>query len=353
MRRTHVPRPRAFTLIELLVVIAIIAVLIGLLLPAVQKVRESAARMQSLNNLKQIGLAVHNYESAEGRFPAANYSSTGSGVFATLYSAYTDILPYVEQDAIARRWQKNLSSSDTTDPDGDGWSNATLATQKIKIFIAPAMPEPTPDPGTGWCSYGFSAGNRNWVSGSLTGTSPSQYTPYDGVIVPRVDGVVTMTGISDGTSNTIMAGEMHWVIEGLYYSSGPNVGAARRGYTQWATGHPFMSWGSTSTRMNVRRDPADIAQMSTAPYTNPSTPSHRWAERAWYSFKSAHRTGVHFLFADGSARFVRDSIDSAPQWRGAPGAALPDGYTPHSNLSGGVFQALGSRNGGEVNPSLD
>jgi prepilin-type N-terminal cleavage/methylation domain-containing protein len=324
---------RGFTLIELLVVIAIIAVLIGLLLPAVQKVREAAARTQTLNNLKQIGLATHMFHDAQQKFPAANYSGTGSGYFATLYSPFTDILPYLEQEAISKRWNPSLSSSDPT-PGPDGWSNLTLSQQKIKTFIAPAMPEPSPDPGVGWCSYAFCAGNRRYVSGS---GSTAVYTPWDGVIIPAVNGRVTMTSITDGTSNTILAGEMHWILKRKYYSSGPLVGQPRRGYTIWSSGHPFFSWGSTSTRMNATEDPADLDQLSTPPYTLPPTPAHRWAERSWWSFRSVHPAGVHFLMADGSARLISPAIDSRP--------GLP---YDHPNLSGAIFQALGSRNGGEV-----
>jgi prepilin-type N-terminal cleavage/methylation domain-containing protein len=330
---------RAFTLIELLVVIAIIAILLGLLLPAVQKVREAAARTQTLNNLKQIGLASHGFHDATGAFPAANYSNTGSGFFSTLYSAFTDILPYIEQEAISKRWNPGLSSSDATDPDGDGWSNLTLSQQRIKTFIAPAMPVPTPDPGTGWCSYGFSAGNRRLLSASggppVHGAPGALYSAYDGVVIPRVDGKVTMTGISDGTSNTLLAGEMHWVLRGITYTSGPLAGQPRTGYTVWANGHPFFSWGSTNTRLGTVQDPADM------PPGTP-TPTARWAERAWYSFRSVHEAGVHFVFADGSARLIRRTFDSGPP---APDATRP-------NLSSLAFQALGSRNGGEV-PTLD
>jgi prepilin-type N-terminal cleavage/methylation domain-containing protein len=326
MRRPAASSRHAFTLIELLVVIAIIAILIGLLLPAVQKVRDAAARTQSLNNLKQIGLATHAFHDATGSFPAANYSGSGAGFYSTLYSPFTDILPYIEQEAISKRWNPSLPSSDATDPDGDGWSNLTLSQQRIKTFIAPAMPVPTPDDGTGWASYAFCAGNRRYVSGS---GSTAVYTPWDGVVVPRVNGKVTMTGITDGTSNTLLAGEMHWTLKGKFYTSGPLAGQPRRGYTVWASGHPFFSWGSTNTRLGTVEDPADMPAV---------TPPERWAERAWYSFRSVHEAGVHFVFADGSARLIRKSFDSGPP--------SPDATKP--NLSSLAFQALGSRNGGEV-----
>jgi prepilin-type N-terminal cleavage/methylation domain-containing protein len=324
---------KGFTLIELLVVIAIIAVLIGLLLPAVQKVRDAAARLQSLNNLKQLGLATHMFHDANQMFPAANYSGTGGGFYSTLYSSFTDILPYVEQEAISKRWQPNLSSSDPT-PGPDGWSNLTLASQRIKTFIAPAMPTPSPDPGTGYVSYAFSAGNRRYVSGS---GSTAVYTPWDGVIIPAASGRVNINGITDGTSNTIMAGEMHWTLKGKFYSSGPLIGQPRTGYTMWASGHSFFSWGSTSTRLNATEDPADLQQMSTPPYTNPPTAADRWAERSWWSFRSASSQGVCFLMSDGSCRFLSPTVDTRP--------GLP---YDHPNLSGAVYQAMGSRNGGEV-----
>jgi hypothetical protein len=139
----------------------------------------------------------------------------------------------------------------------------------------------------------------------------------DGMVVPAIHGAVKLTGVTDGTSNTLLAGEMHWVIRGWTYTSGPNAGQPRTGRTYWHNGHPFVSWNWTNTPLNTLDWPA----------TTP--PAAEWWKSALYSFRSVHTQGVHFVLADGSTRLIRSSI-------------------PHA-----TYQALGSRNGGEVISNLD
>jgi prepilin-type N-terminal cleavage/methylation domain-containing protein len=316
---------RGFTLIELLVVIAIIAILIGLLLPAVQKVRQAAARMSSQNNLKQIGLAVHNYAGTSEVLPPCNFRTydshgyvPGPGepnssdpAFDRNTSGFILILPHIEQENIGKRYNSLLRPTDTTDPDGDGITNAMILDMPIKTFVSPLMPTPQTPPYLGWGSYAFSAGNRTYIGGAGNDAS-KRYSHPDGAVVPGYagGGKIKLTHISDGTSNTFLAGDMHYTLTGQTYTSGPYAGQPRTGYTAWGYGHPKYSYAYTTVRMNL----------ATATHTGEAD----WHLDGGYSFRSIDPAGCLFVLCDGSVRLVRSGIDHA------------------------TYQALGSRNGGEV-----
>jgi prepilin-type N-terminal cleavage/methylation domain-containing protein/prepilin-type processing-associated H-X9-DG protein len=302
-------RRAAFTLIELLVVIAIIAVLIGLLLPAVQKVREAAARMSCQNNLKQIGLAMHNYHDAHSRFPVANTP--------TFNSAFTQILPYLEQENIGRRYDVTRTPTDPTDPDGDGYTNLSLGSTQLKTYQCPSMvPPPVPAAFPGWSSYAVCIGNQ---PNPFFAPGANGNPPYDNGVIVRTTGGgsggatnqrgITLTGIPDGTSNTILAGEMGFQLKDYNFSSGTYAGQRRGGNTQWVWGYASYSFGSTGVLFN----------------TTVGTPADLTARLG--AFRSDHPNGANFLFTDGSVRFLGNGrIDLA------------------------TYQALGTRDGGEVIP---
>jgi prepilin-type N-terminal cleavage/methylation domain-containing protein len=300
-------RKKGFTLIELLVVIAIIAILIGLLLPAVQKVREAAARMSCQNNLKQIGLALHNYHDATTRFPVANTPSFNS--------AFTQILPYLEQENIGRRYNTALTPTDTTDTDGDGFMNLALGSNQLKTFQCPTMPPPpVPAAFPGYSSYAVCIGNQpNPFFPPGASGNPS----YDNGVIVRTTGGgsgsainqigTKMPAILDGTSNTILAGEMGFQLKDYNFSSGPYAGQLRGGNTQWVWGYASYSFGSTGMMFNTTvGTPADVTARLGA-------------------FRSDHTNGANFLLTDGAVRFMSNGrIDLA------------------------TYQALGTRDGGEV-----
>jgi len=176
---------RGFTLIELLVVIAIIAILIGLLLPAVQKVREAAARAQCQNNLKQLGLAIHNYASANASsLPYNMYCTSQNPPAVFWYPFYFNLLPYIEQNNIYTR----------ANGQGAGWGGGNAATI-IKTYICPS--DPSPNAGltlNGWAATSYAP---NYYMFCTTNNLDTTYNYFD--VAPKYN----IGNIPDGTSNTI------------------------------------------------------------------------------------------------------------------------------------------------------
>lgn len=261
-----------FSLIELLVVIAILVTLLAILLPAVQRVRSAAHQVTNSSNLKQIGIAFHNYHFHLDQFPAAISDNN--------VSCFTRILPYVEQDDIARRYNPTLPPNVSP--------NQELASGPLKLFLNPAMPMPVLPPHPSVSSYGACVGSQfAWAHAYPPGSFPR----HDGAIIPASDGVVRLSGIRDGTSNTFLVGEMWYNVSDYLYTLGPNAGQVRGGNTSWVWGYPSYSFGSTIVPLNHNRHTGPIAQSGIQ------------------AFRTDNPHGCHFLMCDGSVRFIRTSID--------------------------------------------
>jgi prepilin-type N-terminal cleavage/methylation domain-containing protein len=284
-----------FTLIELLVVIAIIAILIGLLLPAVQKVREAANRMKCSNNLKQIAIAAHSYHDALDTFPRSagagyNYNSTSPNSWSWM----AQILPYIEQDNIYRTGglgnnpQPTLAASVITSAT-DFTSAQLIKTFQCpsdgtgsKVFTDRANIAPFPAAGT---NYKGVAGS-NWAWGSFTNVGPSGNNngldAGDGVFF-RTDftSKLRMSGLTDGTSNTFFVGE---------------------DIPEYNT---HCSWAFFNHATGTCAIPPNVGMPGKTPGVNPGN----WPDV--YSFRSRHTSGLMFGLGDGSVRFVTESVSLA------------------------------------------
>jgi prepilin-type N-terminal cleavage/methylation domain-containing protein/prepilin-type processing-associated H-X9-DG protein len=336
------PQRLGFTLIELLVVIAIIAVLIGLLLPAVQKVREASARTQCSNNLKQIGLAFHNYESANGFFPTAYKmlsvpdpsAPSGTGTYGP--SAFVLILPYLEQVNVYRLIDITKAALNPVNmpPNNPAYSTP------VKVFLCPSAP------GNSTVEYSAELANSFNNFGITIGYPPglifgrTDYCPDAGmsadivgininagasIICQPPDGPVRITGITDGTSNTIMtvedAGRPIWysskgVVSMASYTGAP--GTTPQGGGGWADPLNYNATNGSDPSGSGIAAGGGFMGIPSAPWSCANGCSN---DSEIFGF---HIGGSNMLFGDGSVRFVKNGL-TMPQ-----------------------MQALLSRTGGEV-----
>ncbi|MEZ6060070.1 MAG: DUF1559 domain-containing protein [Planctomycetaceae bacterium] len=297
---------RGFTLIELLVVIAIIAILIALLLPAVQQAREAARRTQCRNNLKQIGIAMHNYHDVHNTFPAGNITMGPCCGTPSLLNWAISILPFLEQTNLQNQYNFNLPNEDPV--------NQIVVRQPLVVYNCPSdinggrleVPGSGPHGGQQWAmsSYrgmggvGWSAGDSyiyrrqwdssdilhpnavgnlrgmlHWVGGDLNSNPSGKYS------------CVKMRDVVDGTSNTTFVGEFH------------TVTSPRRG-TFW--GYTYTSYVLSCATPESRTLVADYDKCASQGDSNP-------CKRAWGSLHSGG--SINFLLTDGSVRGISPNID--------------------------------------------
>ena len=347
MRRSYPGPPsgrRAFTLIELLVVVSIIGVLVALLLPAVQSAREAARRSQCINNIKQIGLAVVQYETASKVLPlGASYqgpSDAGSGCgYGTNhgpreFGALAFILSYIEQRNIYNAINFSLAAGGPSGMFGTvnaGLSNKTAFATPVSTYFCPSDQQNPPinsSNGYSQTSYFFSGGTWNTL-GYYAGPDCWQQDPGNGPFDDLTS--YRIAQVADGMSQTIFVGESS------RFRNDPDAA-----FNQWSRFEYFgSSYGGSTTRPQgfayevprinapLKPDDGSLLPPGTA---YPDTSDYKawlnnlpvYKEFGQWGFRSQHPGGANFLFGDGSVRFVREAIDLK------------------------TYQALGTRNGREV-----
>jgi prepilin-type N-terminal cleavage/methylation domain-containing protein/prepilin-type processing-associated H-X9-DG protein len=303
-------RRRGFTLIELLVVIAIIAVLIALLLPAVQAAREAARRSQCVNNLKQFGLAVHNYESSNGEIPPTSFNAGPND-----FSMKARLLPFLELSTLFNSLNQSFTCCAVPGP------NSTVYYSKVNVFNCPSDTN-VPSATTGPSTYPNNLGIQRINGATLDGPADKMNQATDG---PDI----TFAAVKDGLSNTVIFSET---------TKGKNNGGAQQGlFTIYSitTAEPtsygpaqFTTTATTcqtnSTYYDDQKGAAWLNQVCGrgGGYSHLQTPNKKACvyqaglstDHTIIGASSWHSGGVNVLFLDGSVKFIKDSINQTTWW---------------------------------------
>jgi prepilin-type N-terminal cleavage/methylation domain-containing protein/prepilin-type processing-associated H-X9-DG protein len=295
-------RRRGFTLIEILLAIAIIAILIGLLLPAVQKVREAANRIKCTNNLKQIGLALHTFHDAHNRFPpgAEGPLTPDFPQYANLkhHALGSHLLPYLEQPALARDYRWDVSWFDPPNQPVVNtpltvWQCPSARTNRVQDGSLPTVKPPPGSPFTGTAACGDYAGQGVLDAGLVSagvidppGGPRDERGQYEGAF--PVNATSSLADFLDGTSNTILIAEC---------AGRPQLWQGRREVANvWLSGGP---WASRNLLWGRGAAPDGTAFFGTCAVNCTN-------DREVYSF---HPGGANVVFADGSVHFLKATID--------------------------------------------